>query len=145
MTEKFKRWPADRVYLTMAKVLAKRSTCLDKQVGCILVSRDNKILATGYNGAPSGFTHCTDTGYCSKDFFGTAQRCLSAHAEQNAILQCAKPDEVHTAYCTLSPCVTCIKMLLNTTCQRIVFIHEHQYIEPKLLWRGEWVQYDLNL
>ena len=145
MSELFKRWHPDKVYLSVAKVLAKRSTCLDKQVGCILVSRDNKVLATGYNGAPSGFNHCTDAGYCSKDFFGTNQRCMSAHAEQNALLQCSKPDEIYTAYCTLSPCVVCIKMLLNTTCQRIVFAIEHGHIEPKLLWRGEWIKYDCNL
>lgn len=140
-----KRWTVDRTYLSMAKILANRSTCIDKQVGCLLVSADNKILATGYNGAPAGFAHCIDYGYCSKDYFENRNKCMSAHAEQNALIQCIKTDEIYTAYCTLSPCSSCVKMLLNTTCQRIVFIEEHRHPEAKQLWRGEWICYAGNI
>jgi len=140
-----KRWTADETFLAIATVLSKRSTCLDKQVGCVLVNATNKILATGYNGAPVGYIHCIDTGYCSKEYFESDKKCLSAHAEQNALIQCVKPEEIHTAYLTLSPCLSCVKMLLNTGCQRIVFLKKHRHPEAKLFWRGEWVHYEKNL
>ena len=139
------RITADQAYMEMASILGKRSTCIDKQVGCMLVSRDNVILATGYNGAPRGMSHCIDVGTCIKDMSGNVNLCRSAHAEQNALIQCIQPGLIHTAYCTLSPCSTCVKLLMNTSCKRIIFNQEHAHTEAKDMWPGEWSQYGRDL
>lgn len=60
--------------------------------------------------------------------------CEAIHAEQNALLQCRDPREIHTCYCTASPCITCTKLLLNTGCERIVFLEEYPHHEAGLLW-----------
>lgn len=113
--------------MTIARVVATRSTCLRRQVGAVLV-KDNRILATGYNGAPSGLRHCLDTG-CLREEQGIRagerhELCRGLHAEQNAILQAA----VHgtgiagaTVYTTYHPCVLCAKMLVQAGVKRIVF------------------------
>ncbi|RPF42963.1 deoxycytidylate deaminase [Thermodesulfitimonas autotrophica] len=117
----------DLYFMTIARVVATRSTCLRRQVGAVLV-KDNRILATGYNGAPSGLRHCLDTG-CLREEQGIRagerhELCRGLHAEQNAILQAA----VHgtsiagaTVYTTHHPCVLCAKMLVQAGVKRIVF------------------------
>lgn len=130
----------DIIYLQMAENLSRLSTCLDKQVGCILLDKHYRVLATGYNGAPKGMDHCSDTNYCYK--IEDKEPCIAAHAEQNALAQCKDPDAIHTCITTLSPCVTCISMLMNTKCWRIVFKQEHRHPEPKKRWLdmgGEWI------
>lgn len=117
----------DQYFLEMARVVARRSTCLRRQVGAVLV-RDKRILATGYNGAPSGLPHCEEVG-CLREQMGvpSAERvelCRGLHAEQNAIIQGA----LHGVslrgailYCTTQPCVTCAKMLINAGVERVVY------------------------
>ena len=135
------RMSADKVYLLIARALSIRSTCLDKQVGCVIVNKQNEIIATGYNGAPRGIEHCIDLGYCKKEHSGNPNDCPSAHAEQNALLQCRVPEQIHTIYLTLSPCINCIRIIMNTPCKRIVFLEEHSHTEAKKLWRGDWCKY----
>lgn len=62
--------------------------------------------------------------------------CEAIHAEQNALLQCHDVREIHTIYCTASPCMTCTKLLLNTGCQRVVFVEEYPHPAAKELWEG---------
>lgn len=136
-----KRPSADEVYMRMAFELSQRSTCLDKQVGCIITNSKNEIIATGYNGAPRGIIHCIDIGFCLKKKTGNKDSCPSAHAEQNALSQCRVPEQIHTIYVTLSPCINCIRIIMNTPCKRIVFLKEHKHHEARDLWKGEWVQW----
>ncbi len=106
----------------MAFLMAERGTCARRKVGCVLVDDKGRVLATGYNGVASGRTHCIDTP-CPGASASTGQgldTCEAIHAEQNAILLLPDPWAVHTAYVTVSPCVSCIKLLLGTSCQRIV-------------------------
>ena len=117
----------DDYFLEMAHVVARRSTCLRRHVGALLV-RDKRILATGYNGAPSGLPHCEQVG-CLRDAMGIPsgerqELCRGLHAEQNAIIQAAlhgvdTRDSV--LYCTTQPCVTCAKMLINAGVERVVY------------------------
>ena len=100
-------------------MVARRSTCLRRQVGAILV-KDKRILATGYNGAPSGLKHCEEVGCLRADTsIPSGQRhelCRGLHAEQNAIIQAAYHGfsiRGATLYCTNKPCVICSKMLIN--------------------------------
>jgi dCMP deaminase len=137
----YKRQSQDKVYLDIAVALSQRSTCLDKQVGCVIINSKNEIIATGYNGAPRGFIHCIDRGFCIKEKTGNLDSCPSAHAEQNALLQCRVPEQIDTIYVTLSPCVSCIRIIMNTPCKRIVFIKEYKHNEAKNMWKGEWIQW----
>jgi len=110
-------------FLQVAEAVATRSTCLDKQVGCVLVDKDFRIIATGYNGTPSGLQNCCDLGFCSKNQSHKIGECLALHAEQNALLSCNTRDVV-TCYCTLEPCKQCTLMLMNSGCKQIYYIHK---------------------
>jgi dCMP deaminase len=121
----------DQYFLTMAEVIASRSTCLRRSVGALLV-RDRRILATGYNGAPSNVAHCSETG-CRREQLGIAsgerqELCRGLHAEQNAIIQGALHGvsvKGSVLYCTTQPCVICAKMLINAGVERIVYQGEY--------------------
>jgi len=108
-------------------LVAKRSTCLRRHVGAVLV-KDRHLLATGYNGAPSGISHCLDSGCLREELrIPSGERhelCRGLHAEQNAIIQAAKHGvniDGATLYCTTAPCVICAKMLINAGIRRIVY------------------------
>ena len=109
------------------RVVSRRSTCLRRNVGAVIV-KDKRILATGYNWAPSGLPHCIEVG-CLREQLGvpSGQRhemCRGLHAEQNAIIQAAKygiPVEGSTIYSTTEPCSLCAKMLINAGIKRIVY------------------------
>ncbi|MEE1038955.1 MAG: cytidine/deoxycytidylate deaminase family protein [Eubacterium sp.] len=117
----------DEYFMQMAELTAKRSTCLRRQVGAIIV-KDKHIIATGYNGAPKGLPHCEDLGGCYREKLGvpSGQRhelCRALHAEQNAIIQAAtlgQSIEGGTIYVTHQPCVICAKMIINAGIKRIV-------------------------
>jgi dCMP deaminase len=108
-------------------MVAKRSTCLRRKVGAILV-KDKRILATGYNGAPSGLRHCEEVG-CLRENTSVPsgerhELCRGLHAEQNAIIQAAYHGfsiRGATLYCTNKPCVICSKMLINAGIRKILY------------------------
>ena len=138
------RMSKDEAYLRMAEALACRSTCLDKQVGCVITNIKNEIIATGYNGVPRGWIHCIDTGVCLVEKHGSKDFCPSAHAEQNALLQCRVPEQIYTIYVTLSPCINCIRIINNTPCKRLVFLRRHSHLEARNMWKGEFIHYEFN-
>lgn len=111
-------------FMQMARLVAERSTCARRAVGCVLVDERNHVLATGYNGVPSGWPHCNEGNACEGAGAKSTTRleaCRSIHAEQNALIQCRDAFAIRAAYCTASPCVHCAKMLLNTSCELIVY------------------------
>lgn len=109
----------DEYFMEIAKVVAKRSACLHRQVGCVLVDKDNHILSTGYNGPPVGVTHCTA---CARQESGRdLYTCDAVHAEMNALLQCSDVGKIRTAYITITPCQICTRLLMNTSCNLIVY------------------------
>jgi len=105
--------------MDIACLVAKRSTCCRRRVGAIVV-RDKRILATGYNGAPSGLPHCDEVG-CLREQQGVPsgerhELCRGLHAEQNVIIQAAFHGvsiKGGTLFCTNMPCSICSKMLVN--------------------------------
>ncbi len=118
----------ERYFLEIAKLVSSRSTCIRRKVGAVAV-KDKRILATGYNGPPSGLKHCEEVG-CLREKLGipSGQRheiCRGLHAEQNAIIQAAlhgislKGAEI---YCTTFPCIICSKMLINAGIKRIYYV-----------------------
>lgn len=126
------RTSADRpdavTYFTaLAHVVASRSTCARRAVGCVLVNNRNHILATGYNGVAAGRPHCLDAP-CAGVGHSSGQGldvCEAIHAEQNALLQCADVHQIDSAFVTASPCIHCMKMLLNTSTKRIVYTEKY--------------------
>ena len=116
----------DEYFLKIASVAAERSTCRRHHVGAVAV-KDKHILATGYNGAPSGFKDCLELG-CLRDELGipsgTRQEiCRGIHAEQNVIIQATLHGvslEGSTIYATHTPCNQCAKMLVNAKIKRYV-------------------------
>ena len=118
----------EEYFMEIARLVARRSTCLRRQVGAVVVKEKN-ILATGYNGTPSGITHCSQVG-CLRQRLGVPsgerhELCRGLHAEQNAIIQAAKHGiniGGSTLFSTHSPCVICSKMIINAGVKRIVFL-----------------------
>jgi len=115
----------DEYFMKMAELAATRSTCLRRQVGAVIV-KDKRILATGYNGAPSGLRHCLDIG-CLRDKLGIPsgerhELCRATHAEQNAIVQAALfgvSIKDSTLYSTTHPCILCTKLIINAGIKKI--------------------------
>ena len=124
--KKLPRPDSDEYFLKIASVVAERSTCRRHHIGAVAV-KDKHILATGYNGAPSGFKDSLELG-CLRDEMnipsGTRQEiCRGIHAEQNVIIQATLHGvslEGSTIYCTHTPCVLCAKMLVNARIKRFV-------------------------
>jgi len=124
--KKLTRPGIDEYFLKVASVVAERSTCRRHHIGAVAV-KNKHILATGYNGAPSGLKDCLELG-CLRDELGipSGQRheiCRGVHAEQNVIIQAALHGlslEGSTVYCTHTPCVLCAKMLVNAKIKRFV-------------------------
>ncbi len=117
----------DEYFMEIVHVVKKRSTCLRRKVGALIV-KDKRILSTGYNGAPTGLKHCEEVG-CLRDELNVPsgerhELCRGLHAEQNAIIQAAYHGvniNGSTIYVTDQPCVICAKMIINAGIQRVVF------------------------
>lgn len=161
----------DEWALKLALLTAQRTTCCRRAVGCVLLNARGHVLATGYNGVAAGLPHCNhmEPADCTTvsgarprlvETFPHAcagawspsgtnlDACQAIHAEQNALLQCRDVYSIHTAYVTASPCMTCVKLLLNTSCERIVFVEEYPHRDARQLWEGSgrlWEQFFVEL
>ncbi|MFH1674022.1 MAG: cytidine/deoxycytidylate deaminase family protein [Pseudomonadota bacterium] len=118
----------DAYFMEIAVLVSKRSTCRRRHVGAVLV-KNKRVLATGYNGAPSGLKHCLDIGCLREDMkIPSGERhelCRGLHAEQNVIIQAAFhgiPIQGSTLYCTNLPCSICSKMLINAGIADILYL-----------------------
>lgn len=133
--------------MAMAVLTSSRSTCLRRRVGCVLFNKRRHVIATGYNGVAAGMPHCNEMDgdiepWCyphaclgAKSPSGmNLDGCEAIHAEQNALLQCKDVYDIEICATTTSPCMTCVKLLLNTSCQEILFEEEYPHLEAKQLW-----------
>lgn len=150
----------------VAKLTAQRTTCLRRAVGAVLVDVKGRVLATGYNGVARGMPHCNDAelvtiypepGVLGGPIVGHEEKvtyphacpaataasgtqldgCKAIHAEQNALLQCANVDAIEACFVTCSPCLTCVKLLLNTPCFYIYFAEPYAHDAPsRELWES---------
>lgn len=150
----------DRWAMEMAVLTATRTTCLRRGVGAVLLNGRGHVLSTGYNGVASGQKHCNEVTGTSTVYHNLSMRmikhdkhrheclgahapsgtnldgCQAIHAEQNALLQCRDVYDIDTCFVTASPCMTCTKLLLNTSCKRVVFLEEYPHNEAKQLWES---------
>lgn len=116
----------DEYFLEIAILVAQRSTCLRRKVGALVV-KDRRILATGYNGTPSGIKHCSQAG-CLRDKLKIPsgerhELCRGLHAEQNVLLQASLhgvPLRDSVLYVTNQPCIICAKMIINAGINEVV-------------------------
>jgi len=139
----------DVYFLRIAQDVATRSTCIRRSVGALLVL-DKRILATGYNGPPSGLPHCTEIGCLREEHkIPSGERhelCRGLHAEQNALIQAAiygVPVKGATLYCTNTPCALCAKMLINAGIRRIVALEDYPDDFAKQLLKAAGVEVHL--
>jgi dCMP deaminase len=133
-------------FMQIAHVVATRATCPRRQVGCVLINARRHILATGYNGVPAGQKHCIDQ-FCPGATAPSGQGldlCEAIHAEQNALLQCRDVHDIDVCFVTTAPCITCTKLLLNTSCKTIVYVNEYPHsFTAAVRWRDAgrmWLQ-----
>ncbi|MCA9351965.1 cytidine/deoxycytidylate deaminase family protein [Patescibacteria group bacterium] len=122
----------DEYFVEIMNVVGSRGTCDRGQAGSV-ITRDNRILATGYAGAPSGIAHCDDVGHemhtvTNPD--GTeSQHCIrTTHAEQNAIAAAARHGvsiQGGTLYCKMTPCYACAKLIINAGIKRVVALRDY--------------------
>jgi dCMP deaminase len=134
-------------FMLLAKLLSVRSTCNSRKVGAVIV-RNNRVLATGYNGAVHGAPHCIDQGpdFCLRRRIGVHDAdkynyCISSHAEVNAVDQAARFGislEDASLYCTLEPCNWCFKQLIQAGIREIYFEEPYESAKKEfdLYWRG---------
>ncbi len=135
----------DEYFLMIAKLAATRSTCLAFPVGAVIV-KDRQVLATGYNGSPSGSVHCTAQGFCypglsSCDASSTLPS-RAVHAEANAIAQAAKhgiSTDGASIYVTLEPCISCLKLIISAGIKEVFYETDFNSGE-KLLVRDSFIK-----
>lgn len=127
MSAKITRPDWTEYFMDITRLVARRSTCIRRQVGAIVV-KDKRVLATGYNGVPTGLAHCEDVGCIrEQNNIPSGQRhelCRGLHAEQNTIIQAAYHGiSINGAilFCTTLPCSICLKMLINAGIKEIIY------------------------
>lgn len=166
------RISTDEYFLRLAELASSRATCRRRSVGCVLVDTANHVLSTGHNGVAKGLPHCNEVTETrpfksvhgrppehweesSIKVYGHScpgaeckpgeglQLCEAIHAEQNALVQCHNISAIYTVYCTASPCVQCMRLILGTGTKRIVFRQEYPHAKSKELAERagiEWIR-----
>ena len=135
-SESFQRLSKDEYYINIAKAVSKRSTCLKRQYGAVIINND-EIVSTGYNGSPRGEVNCCDIGICKRldkpHNFGDYSDCHSVHAEQNAIISASRKEMIGATLYLYGeengkaiedcvPCPICSRMIKNSGIIRVVSI-----------------------
>lgn len=138
----------DEYFLSIADVIRQRSTCLRRQVGCVIVGKNKAILTAGYNGAPKGCKHCEEIGCIRQQMnIPSGERhelCRASHAEMNAIAQAAANGislEGATLYCTNAPCSICAKLIINAGIQKVVYSDSYDDLLAKQLLQEAGIKY----
>lgn len=120
-------WPD--IWMEMARLVARRSLCVRAQCGCVIVTANNQVVATGYNGPPKNFEHgglpCTE--WCDRPRTGGGPAgyddCVTSHAEMNALVTGDRTRyEGGTMYCTRVPCFTCAKVIANSGIKWVYYL-----------------------
>lgn len=117
--------------MELAKVAAKRGTCLKKQVGCVAVNSNGHVLAITYNGQAKNQPHCTIEAPCEA-YMDQTQSCRAIHSEMNMLMRCPDIDDIETIYITEKPCDKCLLSIQNTSCKSIIYGHSSIMIEISL-------------
>jgi dCMP deaminase len=135
----------DDTMMDIAGILAQRATCQKLKVGAVITDIDGRIIGSGYNGVPKGMRHCTDFACPGVGAPKGADLCEAVHAESNALLNCREIHHAYAIYTTHAPCMRCVKTLLNTPINQIIFFNGDATEDNALaLWVSagrEWLQH----
>lgn len=128
----------------IAKVVALRSTCLRHKFGCVVVDKFGQIVATGYNGAPSGIHHCLEIG-CVKNKKNIKsgqghEECRGVHSEMNALIQSGKLAENGTLYTTGYPCKICARLIINAKIKKVVVSGKYSDLDGLKLLKEAYIE-----
>ncbi len=141
----------DEYFLKIVELVGTRGTCDRFRGGCV-ITRDKRIIATGYAGSPVGLPHCDEVGHemhtVTHADGTTSRHCIrTAHAEQNAICEAARMGialEGGTLYCQMTPCYVCAKMLINAGIKRVVCAKDyHAGVRTKEVLKEAGIEYSL--
>ncbi len=134
----FERPGWDEYFMNIARVVASRSNCVKRKVAAV-VTKDRRIISTGYNGTPRGVRNCNEGGCPRCNRFAPEgarlDECLCSHGEENAITQSAYHGvslQGATLYTTFSPCLICTKMIINAGIREVVYNANYPLIEVAL-------------
>lgn len=151
MAEAYKRPSWDEYFLKITEMVASRGSCDRGRTGCV-ITRDRRIVSTGYVGAPSGLPHCDEVGHEIHTVIhedGTqSDHCIrTTHAEQNAICEAARMGialEGGTLYCKMAPCYACAKMIINAGIKRVVCAKDyHASARSKDVFKEAGIEFSL--
>lgn len=125
----------DAYFMRLADLAALRSNCMKRRVGCVIV-KDNRVVATGYNGTPRHLTNCNEGG-CSRCNQGHGSgaglsTCLCLHAEENALLEAGRDriaGENSILYCNTCPCLTCSIKIVQSGIKQVVYAQSYSMDE----------------
>jgi dCMP deaminase len=141
----------DEYFMKITEMVGSRGSCDRGRSGCV-ITRDRRIVATGYAGSPVGLPHCDDVGHelhTVTNIDGTTSKhCIrTTHAEQNAICEAARMGtslDKGTLYCKMTPCYICAKMIINTGIKRVVCAQDyHAGARSKEIFKEAGVEFDL--
>ena len=124
------QYDRDKLYLDIAQRYSQESSCLRRQVGCV-ITVENRIVVAGWNGAPKGIISCKEKNQCMRENSKSGenlQTCLACHSEMNAITQASRMGisiKNGTLYCTHKPCSLCSKLIINSGIIRVVYREDY--------------------
>jgi dCMP deaminase len=123
----------DQYFMELVETTGRRATCSRGRSGCV-ITKDKRILTTGYVGSPMGAKHCDEVGHemhkVTHEDGSESMHCIrTIHAEQNALIQASRVGlslQGATLYCTMTPCYTCAKLIINAGIVRVVAKQDYQ-------------------
>jgi len=148
---KNKRVSWDEYFLQLVELVGTRGTCDRGRSGCV-ITKNKRIIATGYVGSPTGTVHCDEVGHemhVVTENGKESQHCIrTTHAEQNAIVNAARFGTAldgATLYCHMTPCYVCAKMIINAGIKRVVCVKDyHKGGRSKEIFKESGVEYELG-
>lgn len=147
----YRRPTWDEYFMRMVDMVGSRGSCDRGRAGCV-ITRDNRMIATGYVGSPIGLPHCDEAGHemhtvIHEDGTQTRHCIRTAHAEQNAICEAARMGIAllgGTLYCKMTPCYACAKMIINAGIKRVVCAQDyHAGARTKEVFREAGIEFAL--
>ncbi|MFZ4648009.1 MAG: deoxycytidylate deaminase [Patescibacteria group bacterium] len=122
----------DEYFIKITELVGSRGSCDRGRSGCV-ITKDRRIIATGYVGSPSGLPHCDEVGHemhtVTHESGDVTRHCIrTIHAEQNAICEAARigiPIDGSTLYCHMTPCYVCAKMIINAGIKKVVCFQDY--------------------
>ena len=150
-SQKYIRPSWDEYFLKIVEMVGSRGTCDRFRGGCV-ITRDKRIISTGYAGSPVGLPHCDEVGHemhtVTHDDGSTSRHCIrTAHAEQNAICEAARMGislAGGTLYCQMTPCYTCAKMIINAGIKKVICAKDYHAGErSKEIFAQAGIEYSL--